>query len=37
MPMMPRLRKLGGMFIENFKLFTDTPNGRNLINAGPQL
>jgi phosphoenolpyruvate carboxykinase (ATP) len=31
------LRKLGGMFIENFKLFTDTPNGRNLINAGPQL
>ena len=31
------LRKLGGMFIENFKLFSDTPNGRNLINAGPQL
>jgi len=31
------LRKLGGMFIENFKLFTDTPNGRNLIKAGPQL
>jgi phosphoenolpyruvate carboxykinase (ATP) len=31
------LRKLGGLFIENFKLFTDTPNGRNLINAGPQL
>jgi len=31
------LRKLGGMFIENFKLFTDTPNGHDLINAGPQL
>ena len=31
------LRKLGGMFIDNFKLFTDTPNGRNLIKAGPQL
>jgi len=31
------LRKLGGMFIENFKLFTDTPIGRTLINAGPQL
>jgi phosphoenolpyruvate carboxykinase (ATP) len=31
------LRKLGGLFIENFKLFTDMPNGRNLINAGPQL
>ena len=31
------LRKLGGLFIENFKLFMDTPNGRNLIKAGPQL
>jgi phosphoenolpyruvate carboxykinase (ATP) len=31
------LRKLAGLFIENFKLFTDTPNGRNLINAGPRL
>ena len=31
------LRKLGGLFIENFKLFMDTPNGRNLISAGPQL
>ena len=31
------LRKLGGMFIENFKLFTDTPNGRNLVKAGPQI
>ena len=31
------LRKLGGLFIENFKLFSDMPNGRNLINAGPQL
>jgi phosphoenolpyruvate carboxykinase (ATP) len=31
------LRKLGGMFIENFKLFTDTPNGRTLVNAGPQV
>jgi phosphoenolpyruvate carboxykinase (ATP) len=31
------LHKLGRMFIENFKLFTDTPIGRHLINAGPQL
>jgi ATP-dependent phosphoenolpyruvate carboxykinase len=41
------LRKLGGMFIENFKIFMDTPDGRssyrplavarNLVNAGPQL
>ena len=31
------LRKLGGMFVENFKLFTDTPIGRQLINAGPQI
>jgi phosphoenolpyruvate carboxykinase (ATP) len=31
------LRKLGGMFIENFKLFSDSPIGRNLVNAGPQL
>ncbi len=31
------LRRLGGMFIENFKFFTDTPNGRNLVNVGPQL
>lgn len=31
------LRRLGGMFIENFKLFTDTALGRGLINAGPQL
>jgi phosphoenolpyruvate carboxykinase (ATP) len=31
------LRKLGGMFIENFKIFTDTPHGRDLIKAGPQL
>ena len=31
------LRKLGGMFIENFKLFTDTPNGQVLVKAGPQV
>jgi len=31
------LRQLGGMFIENFKIFTDTPNGLSLISAGPQL
>jgi phosphoenolpyruvate carboxykinase (ATP) len=31
------LRKLGAMFVENFKLFTDTPNGRNLISAGPHV
>ena len=31
------LRKLGGLFIENFKLFTDTPNGQKLINAGPHV
>jgi len=31
------LRKLGGMFIENFKFFTDTPHGRDLIKAGPQI
>lgn len=30
-------RKLGGMFIENFKLFCDTPIGRGLVNAGPQI
>jgi phosphoenolpyruvate carboxykinase (ATP) len=30
-------RKLGGMFIENFKLFTDTPIGKGLVNAGPQI
>jgi len=29
------LLKLGGMFIENFKLFTDTANGRDLVKAGP--
>jgi phosphoenolpyruvate carboxykinase (ATP) len=31
------LRKLGEMFIANFKLFTDTPLGRDLVSAGPQL
>jgi phosphoenolpyruvate carboxykinase (ATP) len=30
-------RKLGGMFIENFKLFCDTPIGQGLVNAGPQI
>ncbi len=31
------LTDLGGMFVENFKNFTDTPIGRSLVNAGPQL
>jgi len=31
------LRKLGAMFVDNFKLFTDTPNGRDLVKAGPQV
>lgn len=31
------LRKLAGMFIENFKNFTDTPKGKALAAAGPQL
>jgi len=31
------LRKLGGLFIDNFKLFSDTPIGRDLISAGPQI
>jgi len=31
------LHQLAGLFIENFKLFTDTPNGRHLTSAGPQL
>ncbi len=30
-------RKLAGMFIENFKLFTDTPQGKALVGAGPQI
>jgi phosphoenolpyruvate carboxykinase (ATP) len=30
-------RKLAGMFIENFKTFTDTQEGRALVAAGPQL
>jgi len=30
-------RKLAGMFIENFKLFTDTPEGKALVQAGPQV
>jgi len=31
------LRKLAGMFMDNFNLFTDTPHGHSLISAGPQL
>jgi len=31
------LRKLGGMFIENFASFTDNAEGKNLVAAGPQL
>lgn len=30
-------RKLAGMFIENFKTFTDTPKGQALVAAGPKL
>lgn len=29
--------KLAGMFINNFKIFTDTPNGKALVAAGPQI
>jgi len=31
------LRRLASMFIENFKIFTDTSIGRQLLGAGPQL
>jgi phosphoenolpyruvate carboxykinase (ATP) len=31
------LHELGAMFVENFKNFTDTPIGKSLLNAGPQL
>jgi phosphoenolpyruvate carboxykinase (ATP) len=31
------LSDLGAMFVGNFKNFTDTPIGRSLIDAGPQL
>ncbi|HLD70199.1 MAG TPA: phosphoenolpyruvate carboxykinase (ATP) [Candidatus Omnitrophota bacterium] len=31
------LEKLARMFIDNFKTFTDTPKGKTLILAGPQL
>ncbi len=30
-------RKLAGMFIANFNLFTDTPHGKDLLVAGPHL
>ncbi len=30
-------RKLAGMFIENFKIFTDTIEGKALVEAGPQI
>ncbi len=30
-------RKLGAMFIENFEIFTDTPQGKDLVKAGPSL
>lgn len=30
-------RKLAGMFVESFKSYTDTPEGRTLEAAGPQL
>lgn len=31
------LRQLAGMFIENFNNFTNTPIGKSLVSAGPQL
>ena len=31
------VKKLVGMFIENFKHFTDTEKGKALVAAGPQL
>lgn len=31
------LKKFAQMFIENFKIFTDTPKGKALVAAGPQL
>lgn len=31
------LRKLAKMFIDNFNMFTDTDNGKELVKAGPQL
>jgi len=31
------LQKLAQMFIDNFKIFTDTPKGKALVLAGPQL
>ncbi len=31
------LRKLAGMFIDNFKSFTDTADGENLVSVGPKL
>lgn len=31
------LLKLAGMFIDNFTVFTDTPQGRELVAAGPSL
>ena len=30
-------KELAGMFIDNFKNYTDTPNGKALESAGPQL
>jgi phosphoenolpyruvate carboxykinase (ATP) len=30
-------KQLAGMFVENFKNFTDTETGKELANAGPQL
>ena len=30
-------RKLGSLFVENFKLFCDIPIGQGLVNAGPQV
>ena len=32
-----RAHHLGGLFIENFKKFTDTDAGKTLVSAGPQL
>ena len=32
-----KARKLAGLFIENFKQFTDNEEGRALVAAGPHL
>jgi phosphoenolpyruvate carboxykinase (ATP) len=29
--------ELGGLFVKNFKQYTDTPEGHQLIESGPQV